>query len=202
VLVNKQNALADWDIPDDLVEAHIPFVGEQDLPRRLLRRTAARAAERMFDAARADGLQLSAVSAFRSYSVQDAVFRRTVNDYGGDAQAANFGSALPGQSEHQTGLALDITSASIGYRLDAGFGQTPEGLWLQKNASRYGFILRYPQGKESVTRYKYEPWHWRYVGRQAAEEMLRSGSVLEEYRAAQKLESMPDNRSCRAQTEG
>lgn len=180
ILVNKQYPIPNWDVPDDLVATRVPFLSTQPGARRLLRAPAARAAERMFEAARAAGFTLYGISGFRSFDTQQQVFNSHVLEYG-SAQKANFVSAYAGQSEHQTGLALDLTSASAGYRLGASFGATPEGRWLQANAAQFGFILRYPEGKESITGYSYEPWHWRYVGRRAAEAISHGGSTLEEY---------------------
>lgn len=180
LLVNKQNPLAHGDFPDDLVEVRIPFIAGQSATRRYLRPLAAQAAERLFAMAQLAGLSLQAVSAFRSYEVQDQVFHRAALKYGSAAQA-NRDTALAGQSEHQTGLALDLTNLRGKQVLDDAFGDSPEGLWLQHNAARFGFILRYPAGKESITGYRHEPWHWRYVGRQAAEAMQGTGLSLEEY---------------------
>ena len=86
-------------------------------------------------------------------------------------------SARPGSSEHQTGLALDINTASV----QAHFENTPTYAWLVEHCAEYGFILRYPEGKERITGYRFEPWHYRYVGREHAEEIMRRGLTLEEY---------------------
>ena len=144
LLINKQTPLAAWDVPEDLVEAQIPFLGDRITPRRYLRATAARAAERMFAAARAAGHQLYGISGFRSFDRQQNVFGNHARAYG-SVQKANLVSALPGQSEHQSGLALDLTSATAGYRLTTRFGDSAEGRWLRQHAARFGFILRYPQ---------------------------------------------------------
>jgi D-alanyl-D-alanine carboxypeptidase len=96
-------------------------------------------------------------------------------------EAADKFSAKPGQSEHQTGLAIDITCEAMNYQLDYSFGVTDEGAWVKENAHRFGFIIRYPEGKEDITGYMYEPWHLRYVGVDLAEEVYNSGLTLEEY---------------------
>lgn len=88
--------------------------------------------------------------------------------------------ALPGQSEHQLGLALDVTSISAGLKLTGDFGDKIEGKWLKENAHRFGFIMRYPRGKESLTGYEYDPWHIRYVGNEAADYLFRNSLVLEQ----------------------
>ncbi len=99
-----------------------------------------------------------------------------------DARAvANFYSALPGQSEHHTGLAIDFTASAVGLTLTEAFAYTQAYAWLSQNAYRFGFILRYPEAKESVTGYCYEPWHFRFVGREAATEMYYRGLTLEEF---------------------
>ena len=97
------------------------------------------------------------------------------------AYYANITSAYPGRSEHQTGWAVDVTSASMGYDLLQSFIDYPEGLWINNHCSEYGFIIRYPKGKTYITGYDYEPWHLRYVGVEAAKEITASGLTLEEY---------------------
>ena len=92
----------------------------------------------------------------------------------GKAKADTY-SARPGHSEHQTGLAMDINNAS-----DA-FNNTPEAKWIAANCWKYGFILRYPQGKQNITGYKYESWHVRYLGNDLAKEVYNSGLTLEEF---------------------
>ncbi len=96
-------------------------------------------------------------------------------------EVANKTVAYPGQSEHQTGLAMDVSSHKMGFKLHQSFGETIEGIWLANNAPKFGFIIRYPKGKEHITGYKYEPWHLRYVGVQVAEEIAQKGITLEEY---------------------
>ena len=98
----------------------------------------------------------------------------------GEAAAGKY-SAKPGQSEHQTGLAVDVSSESVDYLLSDDYGETKEGKWLAENAHRFGFIVRFPRGKEDITGYQYEPWHIRYVGLTAAKEIHAEGITLEEY---------------------
>jgi len=123
--------------------------------------------------ASANGYKLPLISGFRSYETQKYLF----NDYArrNGYEKANTFSALPGQSEHQTGLAFDVGEISD------SFGDTNAGIWLKENAHRYGFIIRYLKGKESITGYKYEPWHIRYVGVNVATEIYSQGVTLEEY---------------------
>ena len=120
-----------------------------------------------------DGLDIYLSSGYRSYSVQQGIYNNYVSWYG-KAVADTF-SARAGHSEHQTGLAIDVNT------IDDSFAGTPEAIWLENNAHKYGFIIRYPKGKESITGYKYEPWHIRYLGVEKATEVYNSGLTLEEY---------------------
>lgn len=131
----------------------------------------------MADAAKADGISLRSVSAYRSYETQTGLYNRYVS-IDGKANAERY-SARPGYSEHQTGLALDINTASI----SAHFENTVEYAWLQENCAKFGFMLRYPQDKESITGYRYEPWHYRYVGQAIAQTCMDQGLTYEEYLA-------------------
>lgn len=129
--------------------------------------------DRMQIAASAQMMSLSIVSGYRSYSTQEATYNRFVNRDG--QEKADTYSARPGHSEHQTGLAFDINYAGD------SFGSTPEAAWLAENCWKYGFIIRYPEGKENITGYKYEPWHIRYLGEENAKKVYESGLTLEEY---------------------
>lgn len=181
VLVNKEHALPEDFLPEDLVIPDIPFPFTEDLPKKQMRKVAATAMEEMFEAAVQEGLELFAQSGFRSFERQEAIFAANVEKNG--EEAANKYSARPGESEHQTGLTMDVTNADVGFDLVIEFGETPEGQWLEKHASEYGFIIRYPEGKEDITGYQYEPWHLRYVGEQAAKEITEKNLTLEEYLA-------------------
>lgn len=123
--------------------------------------------------ARNNGYDIPLISGFRSYETQKYLFNSYAarNGY----EKANTFSALPGQSEHQTGLAFDVGEISDNY------GNTRAGIWLRDNAHRYGFIIRYLKGKENITGYKYEPWHIRYVGVNVATEIYNASITLEEY---------------------
>ena len=120
-----------------------------------------------------DGIYLYIISDFRSYQTQNYTYNSFVYDRG--VEQADRCSARPGHSEHQTGLAIDVNTTSD------YFDGTPEAIWLARNCVRYGFIIRYPKGKEAVTGYKYEPWHIRYLGAQKAAEIANSGLTIEEY---------------------
>ena len=163
VLVNKELVLSAEYVPQDLVVPNIPFSFTEDLPKRKMRQEAARAVEMLFTQAEHDGLQLTSVSAYRSYLRQQEIF--THNSKVRGETEANKVSARPGESEHQTGLAIDVSAPAVDYQLIEEFGETKEGRWLRENAHKYGFIIRYPKGKEETTGYQYEPWHIRYVGR-------------------------------------
>ncbi|HSL93335.1 MAG TPA: M15 family metallopeptidase [Bacillota bacterium] len=179
VLVNKKRNLPATYVPVDLSRADVPFPFDGDHPRMYLREEAARALEDLFDSAATAGLELYATSGYRSYETQAAIFAANVAKVG--EEEANKTSAVPGQSEHQTGLAMDVTSAVVNYRLVESFGETEEGMWLAQNAHHFGFIIRYPKGKEDITGYSYEPWHVRYVGTEAAKLIFPRALTLEEY---------------------
>lgn len=129
--------------------------------------------------AKKQGVQLTAFSAFRSYQRQQELYTSYVSKHG-ETQANRF-SAKPGHSEHQTGLAFDFGGSDQSKWLKESFAATKEGKWLAANAHRYGFILRYPKGKEAITGYMYEPWHFRYLGSDLAGQVKNSGKTLEEY---------------------
>ncbi|WP_338447897.1 M15 family metallopeptidase [Niallia oryzisoli] len=180
VLVNKEFALPDGYEPDDLVRPNVAFsFGDQDIEKSYLRKEAAAALEKMFADAASNGIQLFAVSGYRSYDRQQEVFNSEVSRVG--EEQAIQAVAVPGFSEHQTGLSMDISSKSAGLALTEQFGKTAEGKWLKENAHRFGFILRYPKGKENITDYQYESWHFRYVGKKAATDIYKNDLTLEEY---------------------
>lgn len=129
--------------------------------------------EKLTAAAALEGLNIYFASGFRSYDYQSEIYNGYVSDYG-QASADTF-SARPGYSEHQSGLAIDVNS------IDDSFAGTPEAIWLAEHCYEYGFILRYPQGKQDITGYKYEPWHIRYVGTDLSYPIYESGLTVEEY---------------------
>jgi len=179
VLVNKKRNLSSKYIPEDLVIPDVEFSFSGDSPKKQMRKIAADALEELFAAAKEDDISLKAVSGYRSYATQKSIFDRNAELKG--AEVANRTSAHPGQSEHQTGLAMDVSSASANYELETTFGDTKEGKWLAKHAHEHGFIIRYPEGMQDITGYTYEPWHVRYVGKDIAEAVYDSGLTLEEY---------------------
>lgn len=179
VLVNKSNRLPLDYKPDDLVYPDVPFIFEEKVEKRMMRKVAAEALERMFTAAKEDGIHLAGVSGYRSGNTQKALFERYVRRDG--EEAASRYSARPGHSEHQTGLAMDVSGSTGKCAATDCFADTEEAAWLAENAHKYGFIIRYPKGKEEITGYKYEPWHLRYVGEEIAEAIWSQGITLEEY---------------------
>jgi D-alanyl-D-alanine carboxypeptidase len=179
VLVNKQNKLPESYKPQDLVYTKIPFIVSEKSERTEMRKEAAEAIERLFVGAQKQGVHLLGVSAYRSHFSQGVLFNSYVKIDG--YEIARTYSALPGTSEHETGLSIDVTGENGECSASDCFGYTKEAKWLQEHAAEYGFIIRYPKGKEAITGYKYEPWHLRYVGRAIASEITGRGITLEEY---------------------
>jgi len=171
LLVNKYYYL-DRDFAVDLVEQSASYgsIGE-----RMERATYA-AFEELFAAAQAAGYQLYVTSGYRGYEEQEEVFASYLAE--GDEEYALKYAAKPGYSEHQTGRAIDVFTPG---ETTSSFANSPVAAWLAEHAHEYGFILRYPEGKEDLTGYSYEPWHYRYVGHAAAEEIFQRGITLEEY---------------------
>lgn len=179
ILVNKQIALPAGYKPADLVTANIDFVESATGERKMLRKEAAQAIEKLMTGAKAADIELKGTSAFRSYDYQVQLFNNYVARDGKE-QAMKY-SAPPGHSEHQTGLAIDVSSASVGYQLTQSLEQTKEGKWLADNAHTYGFIVRYQRAYEAETGYMYEPWHLRYIGVEHATDVHKANVPLEHY---------------------
>lgn len=177
VLVNKFNSLPIY-TPPGLTVPDVPFSFEEILPKRHLRRTASKALEELFKKAERDNIELAGVSGFRPYERQAEIFR---SYYSRSPDEAVKFSARPGESEHQTGVAMDVSCPSVNYELEQVFGDTEEGKWLKDNAQDFGFIIRYPRDKENITGYCYEPWHIRYIGKHHAKRIKEMGLTLEEY---------------------
>ncbi|PGU46881.1 M15 family metallopeptidase [Bacillus cereus] len=177
-VVNKEYGLPEDYKPEDLVVPNVPFSFSGTLEKSYLRKEAAEALEKLFDIAKKEGIQLNAVSGFRSYDYQKNLYANNVKRKG--QEHTDRFSAKPGHSEHQTGLTMDVSSKSANNELELTFANTKEGKWLKENAYRAGFIIRYPKGKESITGYAYEPWHIRYVG-DIAESIYKKKLTLEEF---------------------
>jgi D-alanyl-D-alanine carboxypeptidase len=177
LLVNKQNL-----IPDEYDAQLVHINGNA----RIREEVALPLAE-MFDAAEKDGVTLTVCSAYRSHEHQQELFDRKIRGYSKQGlsyldafRIGSYSVIIPGTSEHELGMALDIVTP--GYtELNEGFAKTKAGRWLAVNAYKYGFILRYPEGKEYITGIIFEPWHYRYVGKEAAKDIYKSGLTLEEY---------------------
>ncbi|PGT78113.1 D-alanyl-D-alanine carboxypeptidase family protein [Bacillus sp. AFS040349] len=179
-LVNKTYGLPAGYEPNDLTVPNVEFsFGDEDVPKKYLRKEAADALEELFKYAKEEEIELYAVSGYRSYSRQQGIFNVEKEQSGEEHALAAV--ALPGKSEHQTGLAMDVTSKSVDLEITQDFGETKEGKWLRDNAHRAGFIIRYPLNKELVTEYQYEPWHIRYVGKEKATYIYENKLTLEEY---------------------
>jgi LAS superfamily LD-carboxypeptidase LdcB/LysM repeat protein len=177
VLVNKFNALLPSYVPKNLTVTDIPFYFTEFRPQKMMQPEAAKAVDALFDKAKQDNIDLTGISGYRSYDYQNQLFSRNIK---ANPNANQF-SARPGESEHQTGLAIDVSSPSVGNALTQSFGDTKEGKWLAENAPEFGYIIRYPKGKESITGYQYEPWHIRYIGKDVAKQIASRNLTLEEY---------------------
>jgi LAS superfamily LD-carboxypeptidase LdcB len=175
VLINKDYFLESNYIPSNLREVNVPKFKYMELQDHVALKV-----EEMFADAKEAGYELYFNSGYRSYKYQESIFSRRVKKYG--FEEATKIIAIPGQSEHQTGLALDVTCEAISYDLNRTFENTNEFQWLINNCYKYGFILRYRKNKEDITKYVYEPWHYRYIGDvNIAKEIMDKGLVLEEY---------------------
>ena len=177
LLANAENPLPqDWSIQTEEVQ------NGYEMDKR-----AAPAMREMIQAAKEDGVELMLCSAYRSVEKQQQLFDRSQQAYMAQGMSEEEAyaktateTAIPGTSEHQTGLAADIVTPTY-QMLDAGFADTPAGQWLSEHAAEYGFVLRYPQDKQAVTGIIYESWHYRFVGKTHAKLMKESGLCLEEY---------------------
>ncbi|WP_051656648.1 M15 family metallopeptidase [Butyrivibrio sp. AE3004] len=177
ILVNKQHPIPEgYDFP----------LGEIDNTMKCDERVISSLMS-MLRAAAGEGINLAICSPYRDSGRQEGLFARKVNYYLEEGlsymDAYNFASqavTVPGSSEHQIGLAFDIVCGSY-YNLDEGFGDTEAGKWLAENSYKYGFVVRYLKGKENITGIEYEPWHFRYVGVDAATVMYNENLCLEEF---------------------
>lgn len=179
VLVNRVYLLPSDYIPPNLVVPNVKFSFTYSSDKRKLRKVAADALERLFQAGEKEHVELYGVSGYRSYARQKQIYDKNIATRG--QAATDAVSAKPGSSEHQTGLTIDVSARSVNFRLDQSFGDTTEGQWLAENAHLYGFIIRYPYGKTEITGYSYEPWHIRFVGKTIATYLYENKLTLEEY---------------------
>lgn len=172
VLVNKKNKLPNNYIPNNLEKINITCAFED----KQLQGVARLSFEQLCNDAKLLGYKITAVSAYRDYNYQKKLYNNYIVQLG--KKRAKLSSAEPGHSEHQTGLAIDVMGSNDDYNL---FDDCEEFNWMQKNAHKYGFILRYPKDKQIITGFKYEPWHYRYVGIDHATIIYDQNITLEEY---------------------
>ena len=171
-LVNKNNKLPSIYVPDDLIE--IPT--SMSYNGKFMRKEVLDAFNKLWKEAKKNRYKITIVSAYRDYEYQDKLFKQYVQEKG--LKYALNCSAKAGHSEHQTGLAIDVMGSNGDYNL---FDESNEFNWMKEHAHKYGFILRYPKGKEHITGFKYEPWHYRYIGTTLATYLYENNLTLEEY---------------------
>lgn len=171
VLCNKYNKLSSNYIPTDLVSVNDNYRTKNVT----IKKVAYDALLKMLDAAKLDNVIILAGSGYRSYSYQNELYKNYVNKDG--VEKADTYSARPGFSEHQTGLAIDLANKDKSFLKD----ESDEYKWLFENAFRYGYIIRYPEGKQDITGYKFEPWHVRYVGIEVSTYIHNNNLTLDEY---------------------
>ena len=170
IIVNKYYSLKENYEPNDLIELNNKYNKGNN---NKLRKEAAEAFMKMADAAMLDNIIIQNASGYRSYNYQVSLYKSYEEKEG--KENADLFSARPGHSEHQTGLCTDINI------IDSSFDETPEAKWLTNNSYKYGFILRYPKDKEQITGYRYESWHYRYVGEEAAKIIYQENITFDEY---------------------
>lgn len=178
-LVDKENNIDPIEYtPSDLVSvSEAGFGGDFQI-----RQTVIDDLKQMREAAQNEGLTLTVISSFRSYEKQTETFNYWVeqekklglSQEEAEVNANNY-SAKPGYSEHQLGTAIDFNE------ITDNFQYTPVGIWLRNNAYKYGFVLSFPEGKEEITGYKFEPWHYRYIGKEAAGDFVQTDTTLNEF---------------------
>lgn len=172
VLVNKYNKLSDDYKPNDLERINTNY----SVRNLYLRKDAKEAFETLCRDASSLGLSIRAISSYRTFDYQKGLYDNYVSVNG--VEEADTYSARPGFSEHETGLATDVMGSNGNY---TKFAETNEYTWVVNNAHNYGFVIRYPENKENITKYKFESWHLRYVGKDAATYMYENNLCLEEY---------------------
>ena len=172
VLVNKLNRLQSNYVPHDLEQISLNYATNN----KFLRKEAKENFEKLSSDAKKIGYSIIAVSAYRDYDYQENLFNNYVKEKG--ENYALKCSPKAGHSEHQTGLSVDVMGSNNDYDQ---FEKSKEFDWMKNNSYKYGFILRYPKGKEYITGFKYEPWHYRYVGKDIASIIYTEGITLEEY---------------------
>ena len=180
VLVNKNNLLDKDYKPKNLVIINEPTGQKLDNSYiNMLDKLVYEKFKIMQSDALKEGYEIFIDSSYRSYEYQQIIFNDNVKKYGYEYACKYV--AIPGSSEHQTGFSIDIIIRQDGKMIENFNDDEPEIKWLIKNSYKYGFILRYPKGKEKITEYNYEPWHYRYVGIKVATNIYKNNITLEEY---------------------
>ena len=176
-IVNRKATIDPSYVPEGLIEPDVPAIADEN--QNLLREDAAHALEELFSAAADEGHILYLVSGYRSYEFQQKLWKYWV-DQKGEAYASEL-DAWPGASEHQLGLAANVGTLDHNCELHVCFAGTDAYKWLCEHAYEYGFIERYPENKQDITGITYSPWNIRYVGKEEAEKLYKSGLTMEEY---------------------
>lgn len=179
VLVNKQYKLPSSYAPSDLVKASNSGIRRGE--NYYLRNVIIPDLTNMINAARADGIDLSIVSGYRSYQTQTNTYNNWLNKNNNDVAYVDTFSARAGHSQHQLGTVIDFSTNEIGDKLGDSFSNTKASKWLTQNAYKYGFVLSYPKGYETTTGYKFESWHYRFIGVEHSLRAHSNGQILELY---------------------
>lgn len=181
MLVNKNNLLKEDYIPENLVEVHEPTGEKIDKSYiNRLNKTAYKYFKIMQADALKEGYEIFIDSSYRTYQYQQKVFENILEKHG--LEYAKKYVAPPGGSEHQTGLTFDVIARRDGIMIEKSSDDDSELLWMKENAYKYGYILRYPKGKEQITGFNYERWHYRFVGPEISLYMKENNiETLEEY---------------------
>ena len=185
-LVNREYTVSSAYTPGDLEMSDVP--GQV----RRMRPAAAEALREMFQACKEEtGCQLISISGFRSYASQEGIYNHKLRSVKYDVAKAQEYVAPPGASEHQTGMAMDIGQKHK-IHLEVSFRDTEGGKWCRENCWRFGFILRYDEGWEDITGYSFEPWHFRYVGKEYAREIHEANVPLETWLAGHRVKVLKE----------
>lgn len=178
VVVNKKNGIPESFIPE-LVVPDVKLRLSPNEEQMQINKPTATAIKELFDGAEKEGVTLVFGSGYRSGVLQKQFYDSYKAKDG--QKGADTYSARPGHSEHQTGFSADLDSVGNKCHLEICWEDTIEGKWIKDNAYKYGFIIRYPKGKQSITGYQYEPWHIRYVGKELSQELHKTNKTLEEF---------------------
>lgn len=189
VIANKLNEVDPDYEPDDLTEMTY-YVEDRDPTTRYMRAEAVEAFNRMHEAAEKEDIDFRMTTAYRSHAFQNILWTQNVEAKG--EKEANKTSARPEESEHRTGLDVDISCEDVNWQVTSRFKDTDTSKWIAEHCHEYGFIVRYPDGREDSTGYTYESWHLRYVGVTAATEIWERDLTLEEFLEEKGLGSKAD----------